>query len=66
MASKTIKTEVLVEDFPGRWLVNRAPGLIGVGRVHDQPLRSEVYVSQRQAHKKIDTFFVALNRPSAC
>ena len=54
MASKTIKTEVLVEDFLGRWLVNRAPGLIGVGRVHDQPLRCEVYDSQRQAHKKID------------
>ena len=54
VASKTIKTEVLVEDFLGAWLVNRAPGLIGVGRVDDQSLRSEVYASQRHAHKKID------------
>ena len=54
VASKTIKTEVLVEDFLGAWLVNRAPGLIGVGRVDDQSLRSEVYASQRHAHKKND------------
>jgi hypothetical protein len=47
------------------WFVNKAPGPIRVGRADDQPLRCEVYASQRLAHKKNELRLVRFN-PLTC
>ena len=52
------------EDFLGRGLLIKRQHWIGVGPVDDQPLRSEVYASQRHAHKNNDTLFVEFERPT--